>query len=177
MGFVMRTAIDPGALAPAIAGRVQAVDSQQPVFNVKTLQQRLDDSVAQPRFRATLLTILAGIALVLASVGIYGVMAYYVTQRTHEIGVRMALGARRGDILKLVLRQGLTLVVIGIVVGLVAMLPLSRVISSLFFGISPTDVATFAGIPLLAIVVAATAIYIPARRAMDVDPIIALRYE
>jgi len=141
------------------------------------MDEILLDSIARQRFSMLLLAIFAGVALVLAAVGIYGVMSYSVAQRTHEIGIRMALGAQTGAVLKLAVGYGLRLVVAGVVVGLIAAFALTRVMSTLLFGITATDPVTFGLISLLLIVVAAIASYIPAGRATKVDPIIALRYE
>jgi len=148
-----------------------------PVYNVKTLDQRVSESAFQQRFRTLLLGIFAGIALLLAAVGIYGVVAYSVTQRTHEIGIRMSLGAQQGTIKKMIVRRGMVLAMIGVAIGLVAAVPLTRVTSSFLFNVSATDPATFVGISALIAGVTFLASYIPARRAAKVDPLVALRYE
>jgi putative ABC transport system permease protein len=156
---------------------VQAIDPDQPIAAIKTMQQWMETSVAAPRYRTTLLGLFAVVALVLASTGIYGVMSYSVTQRTHEIGVRMALGARRLDVLKLVVRQGMGLVVIGVALGLVGAFALTRVMASLLFGVTAKDPVTFVAVAALLALIAFIACYIPARRATKVDPLVALRYE
>ncbi|MEJ7576820.1 MAG: ABC transporter permease [Pyrinomonadaceae bacterium] len=177
MNLIIRTAIDPLTLAAAVRREVQAVDRNQPVYNINTMEQTLAQSLATQRLSMTLLTFFAGVALLLAAIGIYGVLSYAVTQRTHEIGLRMALGAQRKDVLKLVVGQGMMLVVVGIIIGLVASFILMRLMASLLYGVSATDPVTFASVALLLAVVALLACYIPARRAMRVDPMIALRYE
>ena len=156
---------------------MQAIDPDQPVANVKTMEEWLTTSVAAPRYRTALLGLFALVALVLASTGIYGVMSYSVAQRTHEIGVRMALGARQLDVLKLVVRQGMSLVVIGVGLGLAGAIALTRLMASLLFGVTAKDPVTFVAVATLLALVAFIACYIPARRATKVDPLVALRYE
>jgi putative ABC transport system permease protein len=148
-----------------------------PIAKVATMDQLLAESVAQPRFRTLLLGIFGALALVLASVGIYGVISYSVTQRTHEIGIRMALGAQARDVIRLVIRQGMVVTVVGVAIGLAASFALTRLMESLLFEVSTTDRATFAGVAALLVAVAFLACWIPARRASKVDPMVALRYE
>jgi putative ABC transport system permease protein len=175
--LVVRTDVDPASLAATVRNAVWEIDKEQPVSNIRTMEDILADSIARQRFSMLLLGVFAGVALLLAAVGIYGVMSYSVAQRTHEIGIRMALGAQTSAVLKLAVGYGLKLVVAGVVIGLVAAFVLTRLMSTLLFGITATDPATFALISLLLIAVAAIASYIPARRATKVDPLIALRYE
>jgi putative ABC transport system permease protein len=177
MNVVIRTQGEPTSLTAAVRKEVQAIDPDQPIAAVQTMEQWLDTSTAGPRYRTTLLALFALVALVLASTGIYGVMSYSVTQRTHEIGVRMALGARRLDVLRLVVRQGMTLVVIGVVLGLLGAFALTRVMSTLLFGVTAKDPITFVAVAALLTLVALLACYLPARRATKVDPLVALRYE
>jgi putative ABC transport system permease protein len=174
---VVRVAGDPLAIVGAVRSEVRALDSDLPVDRVKTLDQYLTESVAQPRFNTLLLALFAGVAMILTAVGLYGVMSYSVTARTREIGVRVALGARGPDVLRLVINQGMKLTLIGMAMGLVAALALTRLMAGLLFGVTPTDPATFALISLLLVGVALLACYIPARRAARVDPMTALRFE
>jgi putative ABC transport system permease protein len=164
-------------LAAAVRSAVQSLDKDQPVDRIVPMSELLADSIAEPRFYTLLLAIFAAIAFALAAVGIYGVMSYAVTQRTHEIGIRMALGAQTADVLKLVVRNGMVLAVAGVAIGLAGAFALTRLMTKLLFGVTPTDVLTFAAVSALLIVVALLACYIPARRASKVDPLVALRYE
>jgi putative ABC transport system permease protein len=177
MYLVVRTTNEPSSMAAMVRSAIQSVDKDQPVYRVMTMETLLNESVAQRRFSMLLLTLFAVVAVVLAIVGLYGVMSYGVSQRTHEIGIRMALGAQARDVLRMVVGQGLLLALIGVGIGLVAALLLTRVMSSLLFGVSATDPFMFASIPLILAVVALLACYIPARRATKVDPMVALRYE
>jgi putative ABC transport system permease protein len=174
---VVRVAGDPLAMVGAVRNEVRAMDRELPIDSVKTLDQYLTESVAQPRFNTLLLALFAGVAMTLTAVGLYGVMAFSVTARTREIGVRVALGARGPDVLRLVISQGMKLTLIGVAIGMVAALALTRLMAGLLFGVTPTDPATFALIALPLVGVAMLACYIPARRATKVDPMIALRCE
>lgn len=177
MTFVARTQSAPAAMAPAIKQQVWKVDSQLPVTKVQTMDEVAASSFATRSFNMLLLAIFAGLALVLAAVGIYGVMSYAVTQRTQEIGIRMALGARAPDVLRLIIRTGMTMTLIGVVIGLAGAVALTRLMTTLLFGVTPTDKLTFAVVAGVLIVVAFLACYLPARRATKVDPMEALRYE
>ena len=177
MSLVIKTAQDPAKLTSIIRERIWTVDKDQPITRVLTMNEIYSQSVSQPRFYMLLLTIFAVIALVLAAVGIYGVMAYSAAQRTPEIGIRLALGAQQRDVLRLVLSQGMILVLIGTAIGLAGAGALTRILSGLLFNVTATDPAIFAVIALLLMSVALLACYIPARRAMKVDPMVALRYE
>ena len=177
MTLVVRTSSDPAGMAGAIRNEILAVDSDQAVFKVATMEQLLGDSISLRRFSMLLLIVFAGVALTLAAVGIYGVISYSVTQRSHEIGIRMALGASRKDILKLVVGQGMTLTLAGVIVGLAAALALTRVMAGLLFGVSATDPLTFVLISVVLAGVALAACFVPACRATRVDPMVALRYE
>ena len=174
---VLRSDQDPRRLVSAVRAQFAAVDPSQPVFDIATMQQRIDDSIETPRFYMTLLTLFAALALLLAAVGIFGVISYFVTQRTHEIGIRMALGAESFDVLRLVLGQGLIMILIGLTLGLGGSLLLTRYLANLLFGISPTDPFTIISGAALLVIAALAACYVPARKAARVDPVIALRYE
>ncbi|HEV2802105.1 MAG TPA: ABC transporter permease [Pyrinomonadaceae bacterium] len=176
--LVTRTASqDPASIMPALRSLIREIDKDLPLWNVRTMNTLMSESVARRRFNMILLGIFALVALLLASLGIYGVMSYTVTQRTHEIGIRLALGAQPPDVLKMVLKQGMLLAAAGVALGLVCSFALTRSMSSLLYGVSATDPATFGLITLLLVLVAFAANYIPARRATRVDPLTALRYE
>jgi putative ABC transport system permease protein len=177
MVLMIRTTNKPEGLVAAVRREVQTLDKNQLVHNIRPLESVMSEAVATPRFRTFLLGVFAIIALILAMVGVYGVMSYTVTQRTHEIGIRMALGAQGSDVLKLVIGHGMALAFAGIGIGLVASFALTRVISKLLFGVKATDPVTFVVIALLLASVALLASYLPARRAAKVDPMVALRYE
>ncbi|HXI93358.1 MAG TPA: ABC transporter permease [Blastocatellia bacterium] len=175
--FVFRTVADPTSTVAAVRSRVSALDKEVLVTNVSTVDQMVSAALREPRFNTALIGAFAGLALLLASVGLYAVISYSVTQRTHEIGVRIAVGAAQGDIFKLIVGQGMILTLIGVAIGLAASFALTRVMLSLLFEVSAVDPLTFAGISLLLTIVSLLACYIPARRAMKVDPMAALRYE
>ena len=175
--FVIRTQIEPAGLTAAARAAVQDVDPAQPVAAIRTMEDIVSESVTQPRFNLTLLGVFGGIALILSAAGIYGVTSYTVTQRTHEIGIRMAVGAKEQDVLRLMMKQGMKPAVIGLAIGLASAVGLTRLMKSLLFGVSATDPLTFATLALLLLSVALLACYLPARRATKVDPMIALRYE
>ena len=175
--FVLRTTGDPLLLSAAIRNEMRQLDPSLPVRNLRSMEQLVSRSIAPQRFNLSLLSLFSGLGLLLAAVGIYGVMAYSVSQRTHEIGLRMALGAQTRDVLKLVVKQGMALALVGVAIGLIASFTLTRLMKNLLFGVSATDPATLAGVSLLLTGVALLACYIPARRATKVDPLVALRYE
>ena len=177
MTLVVRTGGNPLDLAAAAQHEIQTIDKEQPVADLRTMESWISESVSRARFGTLLLTAFAGLALLLAVVGIYGVMNYSVTQRTHEIGVRIALGARSVDVLRLIVWQGLWLTLVGVILGLVGAFAMTRVISSQLFGVTATDPLTFVGVALLLTSVAFIACLVPARRATKVDPMIALRAE
>ena len=177
MSLVVRASADPAALASAIRGEVSAVDKTLPVFNIKLMREAISERMSPKRLAALMLGFFALIALLLATVGIYAVMSYAVSQRTHEIGIRMALGAAPRDIFKLVVGQGLAQTVIGLLLGLALSFAVTRAMSQMLYGVTPTDPVTFAAISLLLAAVALLACYVPARRATRVDPMVALRHE
>jgi putative ABC transport system permease protein len=177
MSMAVRTRADPASAVSVVRGEVLAVDGSLPIFAVRTMEEILRDSAGKTRLSMLLIGMLAGVALGLAAVGIYGVISYSVSQRTHEIGVRMALGARPGDLLRQVVVQGLLLAGAGVGIGLLGSIALTRYLDSLLFGVAATDLATFAGVSGVLLIVALTAAFLPARRAAVVEPVAALRYE
>jgi predicted permease len=177
LSWAIRTANDPSALTAAIQREIMAVDGQLPVSRIRSMDQVVSESTARQNFNMLLLSIFAGLALLLAAIGIYGLMSFTVEQRTQEIGIRMALGAGRGDMLKLIVRQGMLLAGIGVVLGLGAAFGLTRLLAGLLFGVKTTDPVTYVAVALVLIAVALFACYVPARRATKIDPLIALRYE
>ena len=177
MTVVARTESPPEQLAAVLRSAVQELDKDQPIYNVRTMEDLIAKSVSRPQFHLLLLGSFAALALVMASLGLYGVMSYTVTQRTPEIGIRMAFGAQPRDALRLVLGAGLALTLIGIVIGLLVAFALTRVMDSLLFSVSATDPLTFAAVAFLLIAVALLACFVPARRATKVDPLVAMRHE
>ena len=178
MSLVLRTDVrDASLLTQAARAEVKAFDPAQIIWRVQTLEQLLGTSVAPRRFNMLLLAIFASVALILAAIGLYGVMSYSVSWQTHEIGIRMALGANRADVLRLVVQQGMKITVLGLALGLVGAFFVSRVLIGMLYGISPTDPLTFTGVSIVLLVVALVACLLPARRATRVDPIVALRAE
>jgi predicted permease len=177
MTLVVRSETDPAALAASVRREVQEVDKEQPVYDVKTMEQRVAESVSSQRLTTLLVSLFAALAVTLSAIGIYGVISYTVARRTHEIGVRIALGARRADVLRLVVGQGMKMVLAGVVLGLAGALALTRLVSSFFFGVSAADPLVYGGVSLLLVAVALLACLIPARRAAKTDPMVALRYE
>jgi putative ABC transport system permease protein len=177
LSWIVQTTGDPLALSAAIQHEIQSVDGQLAASKIRTMDQVISESTARQNFNMLLLTIFAGLALLLAAIGIYGLMSYTVEQRTQEIGIRMALGADRGDMLKLVVRQGMLLTGIGVVIGLAASFGLNRLLANLLFGVKATDPVTYVAVAVILVSVALLACYIPARRATKIDPLVALRYE
>jgi putative ABC transport system permease protein len=177
LSFVVRTDRNPAALMPAVRSLVNRVDAGAGIDAMLPMEQLVASSLTRQRFYAILLGIFAGIAAVLGAIGIYGVLAYAVGQRTQEIGIRMALGAERGAVLRLVMGRGLVLIAIGIMLGLAGALGLTRYLSGMLFDLTPLDPATYAAVAIAFALVASLASYLPARRATRVDPVVALRYE
>jgi predicted permease len=177
MDLVVRTSADPRSFTGAVRSAIRSADKTAPVFNVSTLEDALHDQVAPRRFQTFLLSLFAFLAVILSAIGVYGLMHYSVTQRTHEIGVRMALGAQPLEVIRLVLGNGGRIALMGILMGVGGSLSIGRVLNSLLFGVTATDPVTFVVVTLLLCVVALAACYIPARRAIHVDPMVALRYE
>jgi len=178
VSLVIKTDVaDPLSLTAAVRNEIRKIDPDLPVTRVSTMEQRLSKAMAQPRFRTSLIALFAAVALALACIGIYGVISYSVAQRTHEIGIRMALGARQGDVLRMVIRQALVLALTGVALGLIASFALTSLMTNLLFGVKATDPATFFTTALLLVFTALVASYLPARRATKVDPLMALRYE
>jgi putative ABC transport system permease protein len=177
MDLLVKSSLDPAAMTSAIRGAIGSIDKDQPMFAISTMSQLVSDSVSTRTFTLILLGLFSGLALVLAAIGIYGVISYSVAQRTRDIGIRIALGASRRDVLQDVLGLGLRLTVVGLIFGLIGAFAVTRVLSSLLYGVHSTDAVTFTAVSLVLIVVAVLASYLPARRAMRIDPIVALRYE
>jgi putative ABC transport system permease protein len=175
--LVIRTSSSPSALARAVVQEVHKADPNLPVANVMALDDLLSDSVSSRRFSTFLLGLFAALGLLLAAVGIYGVMSYVVSLRTGEIGIRMALGAQPADIWSLIVGRGARLALAGVVIGLIGAFALTRSIASMLFGVQPNDAVSFAGMAFLLISIALLACYVPARRAMRLDPVVALRHE
>ena len=176
MAVMARTSGDPLQLATAAREQMKAMDKDLPV-TITTMDQIFANSLAGQRFNTSLLGVFAAVALLLAMIGVFGVINYSVSQRTHEIGIRLALGAQRRDVFKLVVGQGLLLALVGVVVGAVGAVALTRLIEGMLYGVSPTDGPTFVVVSLIVTTVAFLACYLPARRATRVDPLVALRYE
>jgi putative ABC transport system permease protein len=175
--LAVRAAGDPESLINTVKSQVWSVDKNMPMFEVRTMEQILDEDTSQRRFQSFVMTVFAGLALVLASIGLFGVLASLVSQRTQEIGIRMALGAQSGDVLRMVVGEGMLLVLLGVIIGVGAGIVLSRYLASLFFGVSPASAATYLEVALLMIAIALLACLLPALRAIRVNPMVALRYE
>jgi ABC-type antimicrobial peptide transport system permease subunit len=175
MTVALRSSAYPAGVLSAVKSELRALDPDLPMYYVRSMGQRVDESLAQRRFSMLLLGVFAGVALALATIGIYGVMAYLVSQGTREIGIRMALGATQRDVLGLIVRQGMTLAISGLAIGLAGACVLTRLIRSLLFGVQATDPVTFVGISVLLAFIALLASYIPAQRAARIDPMVSLR--
>jgi putative ABC transport system permease protein len=177
MSLVVRSTVEPSSLSAAVRQAVNEVDKSVPVSQVKTMDKVVSESITQPRFNLFLLVLFSTVAMLLSAAGIYGVTAYTVSQRTRELGIRLALGAQVGDVLKMILAQGMAVIGVGLVLGLAAAFGLMRLLRSLLFGIGENDPLTFVAITIVLLIVALIACYIPARRATKVDPLEALRAE
>jgi len=177
MYLVVKSALGPSALTSAIRSAVREIDKDQAIFGISTMDQLIVNSVSTRRITLILLGLFSALALVLAAIGIYGVISYSVAQRTHEIGIRMALGAQKADVMRMVLAQGAKIAGAGVIIGLAASLGLSRLLANLLFSVSAADPLTFAAVAIALTLVAMLACYVPARRTLRVDPVIALRYE
>jgi ABC-type antimicrobial peptide transport system permease subunit len=175
--FVVRTTVPPQSFGAALRNELSSIDSDLPLYDVKVLNQIVTEKFTDPAFYTLLLSSFSALALMLAAAGIYGLVSYTTVQRTHEIGVRMALGARNGDVLRLVIRQGMALVAVGLLIGVSVSLALTRLLERFLYQVKVTDASVFVSISLLLAVIAFLACYIPARRATKVDPLVALRCE
>jgi ABC-type antimicrobial peptide transport system permease subunit len=177
MSLMVRTKTDPGAMVPGLRDAISKYDPDVPLYNIATLEDRMRENAAVTRSYAMLLALFAGLALTLCAIGIYGVIAYWVSQRTREIGVRMALGAGRAGVFRLVAREGLRLTLVGLACGFVTAAFLNRILGSLLYRVQPFDFTVYAAITGILLIVSVIASFLPARRAMKVDPMVALRYE
>jgi putative ABC transport system permease protein len=177
MSVVLRTAADPLTQASALRSALAEIDPNQPLVKVRSMEENMSASVAQPRFRTWLIGIFAALALLLAAVGVYGVMSYTVTQRTSEIGIRVTLGAQSTDVFRSIVGEGARIALFGVAAGLIAAIALTRLLRTFLYGISSSDPATFLAVAFLLTLISVAACYFPARRATRVDPIVALRYE
>jgi putative ABC transport system permease protein len=177
MNLVVRTSTAPASLTSAVVAQIHSLDPQLAVANIRTMDQKMTSSVAAPKFNTFVLGLFAFLALFLAAIGIYGLLAYAVAQQSHEIGIRVALGAQRRDVMRLILVQGARLALAGLAIGALAAFGLTRLMSSLLYGISASDPLTFAAVAIVLLAVALAACYIPGRRPMRVDPMVAHRYE
>jgi putative ABC transport system permease protein len=177
IAIVVRSTVEPTSLAPSVRNAIFSVDSNQPVADIQTMEQRIENSIADSRLLTTLLSCLSAIALILSIIGIYGVITYYTAQRTREIGIRMALGAKPGDVLRLILKQGMFMALIGVGIGILAAIAVTRVLSSMIYGVSATDPLIYGAIAALFVTTMLLGCYIPSRRAMRVDPMDVLRHE